>query len=132
VSTASSPEEKELDEKFRRIFYEMNRSRTHNLAQHVPEKKYKDLLERMQTTRIEGASYIKSSNHVWRSIILRWLEENYYLEEWTVSIQMIMNILKNEQVEFTDNGDSILKVPIRDFLVNYQKLIKKELKIKSD
>lgn len=132
VSTASSPEEKELDEKFRRIFYEMNRSRTHNLAQHVPEKKYKDLLERMQTTRIEGASYIKSSNHMWRSIILRWLEENYYLEEWTVSIQMIMNILKNEQVEFTDNGDSILKVPIRDFLVNYQKLIKKELKIKSD
>ncbi|MDE4085383.1 hypothetical protein PO902_10140 [Planococcus maritimus] len=131
VSTASSPEEKELDEKFRRIFYEMNRSRIHNLAQHVPEKKYKDLLERMQTIRIEGASYIKSPNHMWRSIILRWLEENYYLEEWTVSIQMIMDILRNEQVEFIDNRDSILKVPIRDFLVNYQKIIKKELKIKS-
>jgi len=132
VSTASNPEEKELDEKFRRIFYEMNRSRTHNLAQHVPEKKYKELLERMQTIRIEGASYIKSSNHVWRKIILKWLEENYYLEEWTVSIQMIMDILRNEQVEFTNNIESILKVPIRDFLASYQKLIKNDLKIKSN
>ncbi|OHX53185.1 hypothetical protein [Planococcus faecalis] len=85
----------------------------------------------MRTTRIEGASYILSSNHVWRPIILTWLEENYYLENWTVSVQLMKDILKNAQVEFTENREEILKVPIKDFLMVYQKSLKRDLKVKS-
>ncbi len=131
VSTAMSPQEKELDERFRQYFYELNRGKVRNLASHVSEKKYKEFLERMRTTRIEGASYILSSNHVWRPIILTWLEENYYLENWTVSVQLMKDILKNAQVEFTENREEILKVPIKDFLMVYQKSLKRDLKIKS-
>lgn len=131
VSTAMNSQEKELDDRFRQYFYELNRGRVQNLALHVPEKKYKEFLERMRTTRIEGASYILSSNYVWRPIILKWLEENYYLENWTISVQLIRDILKNAQVEFTENREEILKVPIKDFLVVYQKSLKKDLKVKS-
>ena len=84
----------------------------------------------MRTTRIEGASYILSSNHVWRPIILTWLEGNYYLENWTVSVQIIRDVLKNSRVEFTENREEILKVPIKDFLMVYQKSLKKDLKVK--
>ena len=131
VSTAMSPQEKELDARFRQYFYELNRGKVQNLASHVPEKKYKEFLERMRTTRIEGASYILSSNHVWRPIILKWLEENYYVENWTVSVQIIRDVLINAQVEFTENREEILKVPIKDFLMVYQKSLKKDLKVKS-
>ncbi|ANU22011.1 competence protein CoiA family protein [Planococcus donghaensis] len=132
ASTAMTRQEKELDEHFRQLFYELNRGKVQNLTFHVSEKKYNEFLERMKTMRVEGASYILSSNQVWRSIILRWLEENYYLENWNISIQMMMGILKNAQVEFTENRDEILKVPIRDFLSIYQKLLKKDLKVKNN
>ncbi|WP_271852602.1 hypothetical protein [Planococcus maritimus] len=131
ISTAMNPKEKELDDRFRQYFDKLNRGRVQNLALHVPEKKYKEFLERMSTTRIEGASYILSSNHVWRPIILKWLEENYYVGNWTVSVQLIRDILKNTHVEFTENREEILKVPIKDFLVVYQKSLKRDLKVKS-
>ena len=131
ASTAMSPQEKELDDRFRQYFYELNRGKVQNLSSHVPEKKYREFLERMRTTRIEGASYILSSNHVWRPIILTWLEENYYLENWKVSVQIIRDVLKNARVEFTENREEILKVPIKDFLTVYQKSLKKDLKVKS-
>lgn len=124
--------EQELDNHWRKINQEKRRKLPKKLTSilQVPEKKYKEFVERLLTIRIEGEIYIQSPNIVWRKIMIDWLEENYFEEEWTVSVQEMFDKLQKSNVEFSANSITLLKYPIRNFLSAYTKSIK-ELKVKN-
>lgn len=131
--SATSYEEQKLDRYWHEQFKEMRKKRPQKLTSiiQVSEKRYEEFKERLLTVRIEGEIYIQSSNRKWRKLILEWLEENYYEEEWNVSMQAMLDLLKNSQIEFTKNNEKILKTPIKGFLVTFNSFAKRDLKIKN-
>lgn len=131
-SNTKSGKARELDEFLRTTIYpELNKKKVHNLIDHVPHEKYEKFVEKMLTIRIEGAAFIKTSNQEWRSIMVSWLEENYRLDEWTVSITEMLKLLKEHRIEFTQNSETLIKVPIKDFLLKFQKNFNKDLNLKN-
>lgn len=124
--------ERELDEYLRTtVFPELNKKRVHNLKEHISKEKYERFLEKMLTIRVEGAIFIKTSNREWRSHILRWLEDNYRLDEWAVSINDMLKLLKEHEVEFTQNSEVLLTAPVKDFLLKFQRNFNKDLNLKN-
>lgn len=132
-SNTKSGKARELDEFLRTTIYpELNKQKVHNLKEHVPHEKYEKFVEKMLMIRVEGAVFIKTSNQEWRSHILRWLESNYRLDEWAVSINDMLKLLKEHEVEFTQNSEVLLTVPLRDFLKSYKQNLYKDLKVRVD
>jgi len=130
-SNTKSGKARELDEFLRtKIYPELNKQKVHNLKEHVSRDKYEKFVEKMLTIRIEGAAFIKTSNHEWRSFLLNWLEENYRLDEWTVSISEMLKLLIEHRIEFIQNSEVLLKVPIQNFLHIYFKELSKDMKVK--
>lgn len=130
-SNTKSGKARELDEFLRTTIYpELNKQKVHNLKEHVSRDKYEKFVEKMLTIRIEGAAFIKTSNHKWRSFLLNWLEENYRLDEWTVSISEMLKLLIEHRIEFIQNSEVLLKVPIQNFLHIYFKELSKDMKVK--
>lgn len=81
-SNTKSGKARELDEYLRTTIYpELNKQKVYNLREQGPHEKYEKFVEKMLTIRIEGAAFIKASNLEWRSLMLKWLEENYRLDE---------------------------------------------------
>lgn len=131
-STTRSGRDSELDEHFRdNIIPYLNKLKVHNLKNLVPHKKYEKFVEKMLTIRIEGAAFIKASNQEWRSLMLNWLEENYRLDEWTVSISEMLKLLREHRIEFTQNSEMLIIVPVKDFLLKFQKNFNKDLNVKN-
>lgn len=131
--SATSYEEQELDRYWHEQFKEMRKKRPQKLTSiiQVSEKRYEEFKERLLSVRIEGEIYIQSPNRKWRKLILDWLEENYYEEKWNVSTQMMLELLKDSQIEFTKNNEKILKSPIKGFLVAFNIFAKRDLKIRN-
>lgn len=130
-SNTKSGKARELDEFLRTTIYpELNKQKVHNLKEHVPHEKYEKFVEKMLTMRIEGAAFIKTSNQEWRSLMLKWLEENYRLDEWTVSISEMLKLLIEHRIEFIQNSEVLLKVPIQNFLHIYFRELSKDMKVK--
>ena len=65
----------------------------------------------------------------WRNVILKWIKENQSGDSLVVSLQKIINHMKNNGVSFNQD-DKLVKYPIESFLDKYQKTLKVELKKK--
>lgn len=129
-STTRNGRENELDKHFRdNIIPHLNKIKVHNIKDHVSQDKYEKFVEKMLTRRVEGAAFIKTPNQEWRALVLKWLEENYHLGEWTVSISKMIELLKNHQIEFIQNQEMFSKVPIQDFLNKYKRSLKQDLNL---
>lgn len=133
-SSPTNRAEQDLDNYWREKFKEKRRTRPKKLTSiiQVSEKRYEEFEERLLTVRIEGEIYIQSSNRKWRKLILDWLGENYYEENWKVSTQMMLEYLKKSEIKFTKNNETILRTPIKGFLTIFNKSAKKDLKIKNE
>lgn len=133
-SSAISRAEQELDNYWHEKFKEKRRMRPMKLTSiiQVSEKRYEEFEERLLTVRIEGEIYIQSPNRKWRKLIMDWLGENYYEENWIVSTQMMLEYLKKSEINFTKNNEKILRTPIKGFLTAFNKSAKKDLKIKNE
>lgn len=125
--------EREVDKYWHEQFKEMRKVRPQKLTSiiRVSKKRYEEFRERLLTVRIEGENYIQSPNRKWRKLILGWLEDNYYEEKWNVSTQVMLDLLNNDGIEFTNNNEKILKTPIKGILKAFNTSVKKDLKIKN-
>jgi len=125
-------DEQMLDKRFYE-FYKLKNSRSPiKLSTKISEIKYKEFEQKLLIIRVQGESYIVSPNDIWRKIILDWLNENYTEQNWTVSVQMLLDILRKSDVEFTNNTDEILKFPIKGLLEAFNKAMKKIFKLSND
>jgi len=52
-------------------------------------------------------------------MILDWLNENYLEQNWIISVQMLLDLLRKTDVKFTNNTDEILKFPIKGLLETF-------------
>jgi hypothetical protein len=92
------------------------------------EKKEK-VLGLLLSQPIRGELYIGGDTKFWRKVVLKWINENQSGATIVVSLQTLISYMKKTGVSFNQN-EKLVKHPIMDFLVFYQKTLKLELKRK--
>lgn len=88
-------------------------------------KRKKDMIDKVLAHRVRGDSYFKSSEENWKNIVLRKFNAVYRNE---LSIYELIEILKKEGVEFTQN-EKIIYYPIKELLEYISKLSKREINL---
>ncbi|GGM38519.1 hypothetical protein GCM10011351_25750 [Paraliobacillus quinghaiensis] len=95
----------------------------------IDKKKREDLLELLLSQLIKGELYIDGDSRNWRRVLLKWIKKNQTDGTLVVSLQNIIDYMKNSGISFNQN-DSIVKYPIKDFFELYVRISKSELKRK--
>jgi hypothetical protein len=76
---------------------------------------------------IDGSYYINGPSEFWRGLVLKWIKEHQAGEYISVSMKKLIADLKATGISFNQN-ENLIQHPLKNFLMFYQKELKKDLK----
>lgn len=92
------------------------------IDEYIKQKKKKEMIEKILNHSVNGESYFKTPAKIWKAVVLRKFNAVYKNE---ISVHDLIEILKKEGIEFTQN-DKFIYYPVNELLVYIGKLSNKK------
>ena len=100
-----------------------------SLRESVSVEKYIHFEEKILDVLIKGENYINGSSLKWRKVVLEYLNTEFQVHEWHVSIQGVIVELMEAEVTFNQKESHVSPV-IRQLLDKFKKELQNELRLK--
>ena len=98
------------------------------LTEFVTTEKYKKFEEKMLNTTVLDESQINGPAYEWKEILLQWLNLNFKVITWRVSVHKLVGLLNESGITFNQN-ESLISQIILQWLEVFKIELKNDLEI---